>query len=397
MSIQRKSIFIMSLRRNSVIGVGTWLCLMACVIVSPLYVVMGMGDYLFQKHEFQSKQVTLLIVFFAIPYALSFLVLGPISDRIGRKSVLVFGTFVFSISSFFLAFQSSLESMLGLRSLQGAAAASFTPVAFAYVAETFRQEISRFLTTVITSSLLVSITVSQLYAYHISDTLGWMGIFFGVSLLSATLSFWGFFLLDDQGPPKVNIAVTRNFGFMLTHLKNVLLLRIYFCGSTILFGLVAHFYVLEFDLFGGGNSSSTINAIRVATIPAMLAGFLSGHARARFGDERVILASFSVSALCMVAAFSHSGPHWLTLISFLFVGSLCLAVPILVSNISGLAQGSVGAASALFTFFMFAGAAMGAALGGVSVQISGEAHAFTVLAIVYSAVVVMYWFTSRWN
>ena len=72
---------------------------------------------------------------FSAPYALGFLVWGPVSDRYGRKRVMVVSIGVLAAATLACAAVSSLTMLSVLRALQGAAASGFAPVALAYLTE----------------------------------------------------------------------------------------------------------------------------------------------------------------------------------------------------------------------------------------------------------------------
>ena len=72
---------------------------------------------------------------YALAYGLGFLIFGPLSDRYGRKPVLVAGMAVLAIATAGMAVASSLSMVAVVRTVQGLVAASFSAVALAYVGE----------------------------------------------------------------------------------------------------------------------------------------------------------------------------------------------------------------------------------------------------------------------
>ena len=67
---------------------------------------------------------------YALAYGVGFLIFGPLSDRYGRKLILVAGVAVFAVVTAGLAAAASLSAVAVLRTLQGLVAASFGPVAW---------------------------------------------------------------------------------------------------------------------------------------------------------------------------------------------------------------------------------------------------------------------------
>ena len=76
---------------------------------------------------------------YALAYGLGFLIFGPLSDRYGRKPILVPGMVGLALATAGLAAASSLPMVALLRSVQGLFAASFSTVALAYVGRRSRR------------------------------------------------------------------------------------------------------------------------------------------------------------------------------------------------------------------------------------------------------------------
>ena len=72
---------------------------------------------------------------YSLAYALGFLIFGPLSDRYGRKVILVPGMAAFAIATAALSLASSMTLVGVLRAVQGLLAASFAAVALAYIGE----------------------------------------------------------------------------------------------------------------------------------------------------------------------------------------------------------------------------------------------------------------------
>ena len=80
--------------------------------------------------------VQLSLSTYMIGMALGQLVLGPVSDRLGRYGLIVAGTSVFTLSSAGIALSTSIEMMLVLRAVQGIAGAAGVVVGRAMVSDT---------------------------------------------------------------------------------------------------------------------------------------------------------------------------------------------------------------------------------------------------------------------
>src|SRR5512132_2017833 len=72
---------------------------------------------------------------YALAYGLGFLIFGPLSDRYGRKPILVPGMAALAIVTAGLAAAPSLPVLALLRTVQGLVAASLSAAALAYIGE----------------------------------------------------------------------------------------------------------------------------------------------------------------------------------------------------------------------------------------------------------------------
>ena len=90
-------------------------------MVSALAVDMSLPAFPALATDFTTSadHVQLTISFYLIGYAAGQLFCGPLSDRFGRRPVLLIGMTIYTISAFFCAFAPTIETMVALRLLQG--------------------------------------------------------------------------------------------------------------------------------------------------------------------------------------------------------------------------------------------------------------------------------------
>jgi MFS family permease len=69
-------------------------------------------------------RVQLILSFFLASIAISQIMIGPISDRFGRRPVLLIGFSIFIAASFVSPYAPTIEALIAIRVVQGAAAAS---------------------------------------------------------------------------------------------------------------------------------------------------------------------------------------------------------------------------------------------------------------------------------
>jgi DHA1 family bicyclomycin/chloramphenicol resistance-like MFS transporter len=127
--------------------------------------------------------VNLTIVFFFIFYALGTLFWGPLSDKYGRKLILLIGLSIYLLASVLCVFASNVYLLILYRTLQSIGCGSATAVSTALVKDTFQGErrvrILAFVQSVGTTSPIISPVIGA----FILRTMSWRGVFVVLALI----------------------------------------------------------------------------------------------------------------------------------------------------------------------------------------------------------------------
>lgn len=109
-------------------------------VVSSLYMTIPLTAVFSGEFEVSTAQAAWTGSSFSFCYAISFLFFGPLSDRYGRKQIILIGLIALAVISLVIGFANNLPLLITLRGIQGIAAAAFAPTALAYVVEIFPVE-----------------------------------------------------------------------------------------------------------------------------------------------------------------------------------------------------------------------------------------------------------------
>ncbi len=131
------------------------------------------------KHEFATTDATVQLTLSAttLGFALGQLIVGPLSDRVGRRRPLLVATSVHVIASVGVALAPDIASLLALRVLQGFGAAAGTVVAMAMVRDLFSGK--RLVTALSRLALVIGLApiAAPVLGSWLLGILHWRGLF----------------------------------------------------------------------------------------------------------------------------------------------------------------------------------------------------------------------------
>ena len=126
---------------------------------------------------FRANATFALSLCFSLAYAVGFLIWGPVSDRYGRKKVVVLSLSVLTLATFGCAFAPALGMLAILRTCQGMTAAGFAPVALAYLTESVLPAGRAQAIGAMSTAFLAAGIFGQVLASIIALSLGWRWFF----------------------------------------------------------------------------------------------------------------------------------------------------------------------------------------------------------------------------
>ena len=116
--------------------------------------------------------------------------LGPLSDRIGRKKVLLAGVLFFIVCCLLILLTQSIESFLALRFLQGIGLTVISAVGYAAIQETFEERDAIKVMALMANISLLAPLLGPVVGAFLIDHVSWHWGFIGIAFL-AFLSWFG--------------------------------------------------------------------------------------------------------------------------------------------------------------------------------------------------------------
>ncbi|PHV11956.1 multidrug effflux MFS transporter [Chitinimonas sp. BJB300] len=150
-------------------------------------------------------QQTISVYLFA--YALMSLLHGPLSDALGRRSVVLGGVGVFTLASVGCAFSSSLGELLVYRALQGASAGSGIIVGRAIVRDRFHGAEAQRVMSRISMVFGVAPAIAPMIGGLIGSRFGWESTFWFLALFAVILFGSSWRWLSETHPVEARLPL----------------------------------------------------------------------------------------------------------------------------------------------------------------------------------------------
>lgn len=317
---------------------------------------------------------------------------GRLSDRFGRKPVMMAGLALFAAGGVVAALAESMEFLIIGRALQGCGA--IAGVALAFAADATSSQNRSVVMAMIGMGIGASFLLSMMIAVPISSLLGLSGMFW----LTAALGVMGMLLvLSLPVPAPIEAEVLQTAESSASIWPFALSVFLLHAIMTLLFVVLPGMLVSQFD-FG-------LEQHWQIYVPAMLGSILLvfpllRKVAAKEQEYRAIpLAFLSMGAALGLMSFGWSIAAMLMLSMgfFLAFNLLEASMPSVVSQLTG--SNGRGRKMGLYTTFQFLGAFAGGASGGWLLQTSGDAVALGAAGLVCAlwAVAMKLWLDAPQN
>jgi DHA1 family bicyclomycin/chloramphenicol resistance-like MFS transporter len=156
-----------------------------------------------------SSIVQMTVSCYMIGIACSQLVLGPLSDRFGRRPVMLAALALSIIASFGCIFAQTLPQLIIARFLQALGGASGMVISRAIIRDIYPRERIGAMISLVVAVMMIAQMLSPLTGGLIETALGWHAIFYVVAVLSIAIAIAVALALPETRPTRVEGASFR--------------------------------------------------------------------------------------------------------------------------------------------------------------------------------------------
>jgi YNFM family putative membrane transporter len=328
---------------------------------------------------------------YALAYGLGFLIFGPLSDRYGRKPILVAGMAVLAAATAGMAAASSLAMVAAVRTVQGLVAASFSAVALAYVGEALPPRWRSIGIGAMSTAFLSAGILGQVYAQAVAQAIGWRWVFglAAPAFVIAAIAMATILLEPPRTGEPASLGQKYRQLARLAIQRELVLPNV--ASIPVLLSFVAMYAALGPLLQNQfGLPDTSVLYVRLAGLPAILLAPLAGWLVGHHGPTRVAVVGYLLAAVGLAAeAFSVTALWLLVIASVVFVLGIATIVPAVIAMVGGRGGSSRAGALALNGLYVFAGASCGPLVAQLPLGFTGLMLTLAALLMIAAALVAI--------
>lgn len=349
--------------------------MMGLFMIMPVFALYGQ-----HLEGFSPLWVGIAIGAYGLTQALLQIPMGILSDKYGRKPIIMIGLFIFALGSLVAGYADSIYGVVAGRALQGMGAIAAAVLALA--ADLTRDEQRTKVMAIIGMCIGFSFALSLLVGPIAAQNFGLSGLFF----ITAGLAVFGMFIVKALVPNPIGHAPKGDTVAIPAKLKRMLMDPQLFrldAGIFILhLVLTAVFVALPLDLVDAGLVKEkhwvlyfpAFIAAFILMVPLIIVGVKKKNTKATFQIALIIM----MIALAAMALFAQSLTVLCIAVVLFFTGFNYLeaSLPSLIAKFCPI--GDKGSAMGVYSTSQFLGAFCGGLLGGGAYQLVGATGVFAV-------------------
>lgn len=306
--------------------------------------------------EFGTTQslVSLTITLFFLFMAVGMLVLGSLSDKYGRRPVLIVSAVVSLLASAACAGVQGIGAMVVLRMLNGLGAGGLVAIGTALVKDCFD---GARMSTILSLTQAISMfapMVAPLLGVGILELGGWRVEFVALAVLMA-VSLLGSLLLQETLPAgrRVRGSLLATFAGLLSFLRNATFVRVLCVGGLMSSPYMAYLSVASFAFISWFGVSTGVFGVlfALASAAAVIGPFMylrTAGVRTRSAVALVLGLGLACSVIMLVAGHGTLVAFMVSIMLFIFASTYTR--PLVTTLLLRETTSNVGAAASLINF-----------------------------------------------
>ena len=147
--------------------------------------------------------VQLMLSLYLLSLATAQLLLGPLSDRFGRRPVVLAGLALSVVASLAAIAASSIGALIGARVVQAVGASTGIVIGRAIIRDLYERDRAAAMIGLVTTAMVIAPMVSPLIGGILDTAFGWEAIFLFIAAFSGAVLLWAALVLPETRPASV--------------------------------------------------------------------------------------------------------------------------------------------------------------------------------------------------
>nr|WP_283939234.1 MFS transporter [Pseudomonas sp. T1.Ur] len=338
-----------------------------------LYCVQPMMPLLSQEFSINAAQSSLILSVATGLLAVGLLITGPISDRIGRKSVMVAALFAAALCTIASAMMPTWQGVLVLRALVGLSLSGLAAVAMTYLSEEIHPKHIGLAMGLYIAGNAIGGMSGRLIAGVLIDFVSWhtaMLVIGGLSLIAAAV-FWRILPESRNFRPRSLHPRSLLDGFIM-HFRDAGLPLLFLEAFVLMGAFVTLFNYIGYRLLAAPYQldQAFVGLLSVVYLSGIYSSAKVGAMADKLGRRKMLWATIALMLAGLVLTLFT--PLWLVIIGMLiFTFGFFGAHSVASSWIGRRALTAKGQASSLYLFSYYAGSSVAGTAGGVAWHLGG--------------------------
>lgn len=240
---------------------------------------------------------------YLIAFAISTLVWGPISDRFGRRTVILSGLFIYITASIGCAYANNLNSFLIFRIFQGLAASGGFIASRAMIRDAHNTENAHRAMSQVMMLFAIAPAIAPILGAWLQDIYGWRSVFWFLTVFGALLFILTSFIeetLDKSQQQSIHPkAVIKTYTKIISHRQFIGLVLSISCSFAGIFLYISGAPSVIYDFMQ--LSSSDFSLLFIPIVIGLIVGaFISGRLAHKISKESIIIIGFIIMILGVI-------------------------------------------------------------------------------------------------
>lgn len=340
------------------------LCLAAFLVFVQAFMVAPLIPRLAEVFHTDIAWVGLAVPAYLVPYGIATLAWGPLSDRFGRRAVILGSLALFILFTAATAMATAVTGFLAWRIATGIGASGVVPISLTLIGDVVPFERRGLALGWLFGSIAGGTAVGASVGALMEPVIGWQWLFLTVALLTAVSGVAAVALhaipwLSRPAPPPL-AAIVRGYASLLSLARGRRTYAYVLINAVVQSGVYSWLGVYLQRRFGLGEVGIGL-ALLGYGVPGLLLGPTVGRLADQYGRSRIIPAGVALTAICALAL---AAPLPLVAAQLAIVTlslGYDLTQPLLAGIVTDL-PGNRGQATGLMAFTLFSGFGLGSLL-----------------------------------